>query len=313
MFHQRLALGSALCVAACAQIAGFEQLSSHARETGGGGSSAGKSEASAGRTSTSDSAGAAGGLAPDANSDAGAPDAAAGLSGGGAPSTGGTLSGGGAPSTGGTGGRSASGGSAPTAGGGVTAGSAGSPPLGACNSQLLRNPEFDQGPVEWENLSKAPGIFEVSDLIVDSTNQNLAKAGVAPKTGSYLAWLGGVLDGDKGSKTTLVQDVIIPRKVSRLVVSGFIQIHSTEPDPKYCKDQIDLTLQDDNDYWSFHFWNGTEVTTDWKAFSYEIADGAILDQLRDRRLTFYAEAINDTELVSSFWLDSLSLIAECPH
>jgi len=159
----------------------------------------------------------------------------------------------------------------------------------------------------------APGILDLTDVITKDTNQNLLAANVAPRSGHYLAWIGGVLDSDKGSRISLMQDVLIPAKVSKLVLSGYLQIKTTEPDPKETSDQLDLTLQDTQMYWSFHFWKGTDVTNGWQAFSYEMSDAARLNALRGRTLTFYAEAIADTSEITSYWLDSLSLFAECPH
>ena len=178
---------------------------------------------------------------------------------------------------------------------------------------MLKNADFDAGALEWREESTAPGILELSDVIIKDTNQGLAKANVAPRSGSYLAWLGGVQDSDKPSRVSLMQDVQIPAKVSKLVLSGWIQIKTTEPDPKETTDQLDLTLQDDKMYWSFHFWKGTDVTNGWQSFSYEMSDAARLNALRDRTLTFYAESIADQTELTSYWLDSISLVAECPH
>jgi hypothetical protein len=301
MYPQRFALAGALCVAACAQIAGFEDLPYQEKETTGqGGSTAGRTSATnAGHSSAGDSNG----------------PSFAGTSGS---SSGGAFSGSGqsgALVSAGKGGASAGGGGAPAAAGSTAngAGSAGTAAVSACNTNLLRNADFDAGPLEWRQESRAPGILEPSDLIIQNTNQALTMANVAPVSGQYLAWLGGVLDSDRGSHTSLVQEVQIPAKVSKLVLSGYVQIKSSETDPQVAKDQLDLTLQDDEMYWSFHFWKGTEVTSGWLAFSYAMGDGARLDALRGRTLSFYAEAIADTEDISSFWLDSLSLVAECPH
>ncbi|HKO48649.1 MAG TPA: hypothetical protein VJV79_13050 [Polyangiaceae bacterium] len=325
MFLQRLAFASMLCLAACAQIAGFEPLGSDKSENAGaGGGSAGSSAASAGKSQTD--GGSLGGTNRAGSNHGGALSKGGASSKGGAPSNGGVTSSGGALSNGGSsnnagalsnagkGGTLAGGGGAPATGGSTaSAGSAGMAPVGVCNSQLLRNGDFDAGLLEWREDSNAPGLSELSDLIVKHPTEGLTLANVAPQSGSYLAWLGGSLDSDKGTHTTLMQDVQIPMKVSRLVLTGWIQIKTTEPDPKYTKDQVDLSLQDDNNFWSFHYWKGNEVTAGWQSFSYEVAEGQVLDVLRGRRLTFYAEAIADTSEISSFWLDSLSLFAECPH
>ncbi|HYQ40922.1 MAG TPA: hypothetical protein VER11_03115 [Polyangiaceae bacterium] len=320
MLRLRLLLVSAVCSAACAQIAGFDHLNSRNLDSADGGSgaaSAGKSATSggnegvAGRESSSGDSGASAGGHAGSGGNA-SPGSAGNVihgSAGSAPVAGAAGSGGKAPIAG-------SGGSAPSAGSAgsaATAGAAGAPVIGGCNAELLKNGDFDAGPVDWRQESTAPGILEVSDLIVNGAKPALIAANVAPRSGNYLAWLGGVLDTDKGSRTNLLQDVQIPAKVSKLTVTGWLQITTTETNPNDTTDQLDLTLQDDKDYWSFHFWKGTEVTNGWKSFSYSISEGNRLDALRGRTLTFYAEAIGDTSQISSFWLDSISLYAECPH
>jgi len=311
MLHQRLALVSALSVVACAQIAGFEQLSSPTVDDPEGGSST----AGAGRASQAGGDAVAGsgdivggsagaGASAGANSRAGSGGQVAG--GGSAPTAGGT--------TGGAAGTSA-GASGASAGAGVAgaSGAGGAPVVGGCNAQLLKNPDFDAGPSDWRLDSNAPGVFELSDVINKGTNQASIMANVMPRSGGlYFASLGGVLDSDKGTHVAVTQEVVIPAKVSKLVLSGWIQIRTTEPDPNSTTDQLDLALQDDKMFWSFHFWKGTEVTSAWKSFNYPVADGTVLNALRGRTLTFAAEAQADTSEVTSYWLDSLSLFAECP-
>jgi len=321
MLRQRLLLVSALYSVACAQIAGFDHLSSRTTEAADGGSSAGgagtaatggKGSASAGHGSISGGHG--GALSSGGNIDKGGSGAGEPAGGSGSTTTGGS----GASSRGGAGGASSGSGglagSTPSpSGGAANGGAAGGPVIGGCDAELLTNANFEAGPASWREESTAPGILAVSDLIVRGDNPKLIAAKVAPYAGNYLAWLGGTQDTDKGSRTNLLQDVQIPQTVSRLVLSGWIQIQSTEPDPNETTDQLDLTLQDEQRYWSFHFWKGTELTNGWKPFSYEFSDAKRLDALRGRTLTFYAESIADTSEITSYWLDSLSLFAECAH
>jgi hypothetical protein len=313
MLHQRLLLASAFSVVACAQIAGFEQLSSPTIDD----PQAGSHSAGAGRASQAG-----------ADADAGS-EQVAGWSGEGASA--GTSSGAGASGRGGSGGNISGGGSGPTAGvggaaggtvgatagtGGAAAGAsgaAGAPVSGGCNAQLLKNPNFDAGPSDWLLDSNGPGVSELSDVINKGTNQASILANVAPRPGGlYLAWLGGVVDSDKNTHVNLRQEVQIPAKISRLVLSGWIQIRTTESEPDETTDQLDLALQDDTMFWSFHVWKGTEVIGTWKSFSYPVADGAVLNAWRGRTLTFAAEAQADISEATSYWLDSLSLFAECP-
>jgi hypothetical protein len=321
MLHQRLLLGSALSVVACAQIAGFEQLSSPTIDDLQGGSDAGVAgKASAGGggafAGTGHVAGSTGEGASAGMSRAGSGGKVGG--GGSTPTAGGATANGGTPgATAGAGGAVAGAGGSSTAGaGGSTAGAggaAGAPVIGGCNAELLKNSGFDAGPVDWLLDSNGPGIDELSDVINKGTNQASIMANITPRAGGlYFASLGGVLDGDKGSHVAITQDVQIPAKVSRLILSGWIQIRTTEPGAT--NDQIDIAIYDAVGplYRSFKFWNATEVTSAWKSFNFPVTDGAILNELRGRTLTFIAEAQADTEYVSTYWLDSLSLFAECP-
>lgn len=303
MLRQRLLIAAALSAVACAQIAGFEQLTSkpapNQEGTGGSAGSATSSGASAGTDSHS-SAGAADGVG--AASGLGASGGTSGDAGGdgSGTSTSGTATGGGTSGTSGSAGSSAS------------AGAGGSEVVGGCNAQQLKNASFDAGPVAWEQASTAPGILEVADVILAKTNARLTTAQVAPKSDNYLAWLGGRPNSDKGTRVNLLQTVQIPAKVSNLVVSGWIRIRTTEPVAADSNDQLDLALQDDQDFWSFHVWRVADATEQWQAFEYQADDSAVLDAVRGRSLTFIAESKTDTSFETHFWLDSLSLIAECP-
>jgi len=307
----RLFVVSALCSVACAQIAGFDHLSSRNSEDADGGDSA----EDAGQPSIGGSDDGGGGRGPAPGTAGQSTIDHAGSGGRVSTGTAGSVSTGTAGSTmtggGGNGGNASSagsGGKTGSAGSTPTAGAAGAPVIGGCNAELLRNGDFEAGTAFWRQESTAPGINDVSKLIVKAGSQGLVMENVAPYAGDYVAWLGGVLDSDKGSRTNLLQDVQIPADVSKLVLSGWIQIKTLETNPDETSDQLDLVLQDGGPkYWSFHFWKGTEVTNGWKAFSYEISEATRLAPLRGRTLTFYAESIQDTSLESSFWVDSLSL------
>ena len=266
MLRQRLLLASAFCAAsaACAQLAGFETLSS-------------KSELPEG----------------------------------------GRVAGGG-----GNGGSLSSAGSAPTAagtGGTVpSAGSGGMEPLGACNASLLRNGYFDAGPVNWQQLSNAPGILEVSNVIVPDTLQALVDANVQPKSTHYLAWIGAAPNPNKYTRVNLVQAVQIPQNVSKLIISGWIQIKTEEDittDKDEAFDRLDLALQDpdpnSDDFWSLALWFFTTPTTGWAHFSYEHDEASLLAAVRGRALDFIVEGKFGTSKQTNFWVDSLDLLAEC--
>jgi hypothetical protein len=294
MLRQRLLIAASLGAVACAQIAGFEQLTSKQQPNGGGVSGFAGSVATSGGTS--------GG----ADSKAGAGTVAAAGDGASAGALGGAGGNGSVASTAGmatTAGKAGSAGSAGTGGGEV---------VGGCNAQQLNNANFDAGPVAWDQASTAPGINEVADVILAKSNVRLTTAQVTPKSDDYLAWLGGRPNSSQGTRVNLLQNVQIPAKVSNLVVSGWIRIRTTEPVAADANDQLDLALQDDQDFWSFHVWRVADATDEWQWFEYQADDVTVLDAVRGRTLTFIAESKTDTSYETHFWLDSLSFIAECP-
>ncbi len=308
-----LSLVGMLGVGACAQIAGFEDLTARNPDGEQGGTASGASTAGA-SGSASGKPGAGGSASGGASGTSGTSSTEAGA---GEPPT----EGGAGPGSGNAGAASGSGGAPITAGAGGSAGSGGSPVIGACNVNLLRNGDFDAGATEWQQDSEAPGITEVADLIIRDDNQALLAAKVAPKSGHYLGWLGGVLDKDEGTLTRLQQTVQIPSKVSKLVVSGWLHIETSEPVVAESFDHFELGLLDDGDgQWLLRTWwldaaegKPAPAFDTWFSFSEELPESSWLDQIRGRTLTFIVDAQADTTFVTSFWVDSLSLVATCPR
>lgn len=312
MRHHALPIVSLLSAAACAQIAGFEKLEAHEPDAAGGSaipggvdgsglSEAGKppNQAAAnggmpgsGTSGTSNLAEATAGQATDGGD-------------GGATELGGAAAGGSGP--GGGNGQAGS------------AGSGGSSVIGACDVNLLRNPDFEAGPVVWDYVAKNVPLT-LPELIVDDANTKLSSIGVSPKAGHYLAWLGGALNDDRGSRTDILQQVQIPAKATKLVVSGWLQVKTSEPSTGTPYDHFEFTLDDDQQgQWFFHTWwlNPSQGDTperlgQWFSFSEELRVED-LEQVRGRRLTFVADAQADSENETSYWLDSLSLVATCPR
>jgi hypothetical protein len=275
MHRQRLLIALAWCGAACAQIAGFEQLSGREASGGasgvsGGEAQGGTSPASAGRTGS-----------------AGSNDTAGGSIGTG---------------TGGVSGGTAA---VPEAG---AAGMGDAGLIGGCNRQMLYNADFEAGPVQWQHESTWAGIRDVADIIVARDHPALVEAQVQPFQGDYLAWLGGVPDSQQGWRMNLTQEITIPEDATRLVISGRIRIHTLETEnDRY--DQLDISLQTKQDFWSFHVWDNRDAG-DWRAFEQELLEDH-LKIVRGRTVTFTAEAMTDAGGKTSFWLDALQLIAEC--
>lgn len=318
MRRHALLFATLLCGSACAQIAGFEDLTARKADEGqagsAGGSSAAGTTSNAGTAANQGNATNGGALGVSGTAPSDEPTAGDGTSDGG---SGGSGQGGGGAT--GVGGDVTSGGSG-TAGVGGSAGSGGSPPvIGDCNVNLLRNPDFEAGATVWDYVAKNVPL-DLSDLIVQDTNTKLVSAGVTPKAGHYLAWLGGAVNEDGGSRTDILQQVQIPAKTTKLVVSGWLLVKTAEPATSTPYDHFEFTLDDDLDgQWFFHTWwvNGAQAAApdklgEWFSFSKEL-DPDYLPAIRGRLLTFVADAQADSENETSYWLDSLSLVATCPR
>lgn len=220
---------------------------------------------------------------------------------GGAGGTAGVGSGGGASGAGGS-----TGGSGGTGGGTMTGGTGGTTPLGGCNNELLANADFEQGKAAgWTSTSDWPGI----DLIVPKTEPALMAEGVAPYAGTFLAWLGGIPDNEWDHNVTMIsQYVQIPATASSLTLSGRHLVKSIDdPSDIYDVSYLEFDLNDKVVWQSLALTNQS-VTNGWVAFDKTTHD---LAGLAGKTLLFYAYARTDPTGKSSFFLDSLSLVATC--
>jgi hypothetical protein len=317
MLRQRSLLIVALGTAACAQIAGFDDLSSKrpsshdAAGAAGNAATAGGSSSSAGSNGVGGHASNAGGTRP---TDAPAGDDPTGGVGGGS----GASAAAGKPPTAGT---------PPTAGGGGggaggnAAGAAGEAPevTAGCNEEQLVNGSFDAGASGWQvDASTVLGITELSDVIVDKRSDRLP-AGVAPESGDYLAWLGNRPNSQQGTRITLFQPIDIPDAASHFTLTVSIRIRTAETAAavKSSRDQVDIALDmfDPNDerYWSFHYWPVSKgvATDEWQSLTYDVDEPSWIEELRGQRMRFKAESQSDIEGETTFWIDSLSFVAYC--
>lgn len=114
------------------------------------------------------------------------------------------------------------------AGGGAdaTGGAAGGPePLpaptppapGVCGEQLLANGDFDQGPGAGWDVT-----FDARAVLVPGADPALVARGVSPQSGEFLAWRGGIRNGEYGFEytTRIEQSISIPANATRLTFSG---------------------------------------------------------------------------------------------
>jgi hypothetical protein len=288
-----------------------------ADEPGTGGSTAGGSSVGGGRGVVGGAAGMAayGGKPPIGS--AGATGAESGSGNGAEPGTGGTDAMGGNSGAGSmTGAGGVSGATNETGGVGTTGGSAsqtggwggsgGMTPIGGCNNELLVNAGFDSGKgVGWEEMSDWPGI----DLVVNEDDPALTAEGVSPDAGSFLAWLGGIPDNEWDHYVTLIQQrVLIPAGASSLTLSGRHLVQSTDdPSAEYDEAYLEFDL-DDAVVWQSIRLTNLSASTGWVSFSKTTTD---LEDLAGKTLLFYAYARTDLTGKTSFFLDSLSLVASC--
>ena len=229
---------------------------------------------------------------------------------GGASQNGGAANGGAANAMGGA--VSAGLGGASTANGGNSgnSGVAGAPAGGdGCGQELLSNAGFEQGNANWALQSDFPGI----QAIVAANDASLVAEGVAPRDGNYLAWLGGFPDNQFDSHYVGITQVLrIPQGASSLTLKGYIRIKTQEPDPKNTFDRgyIQFEWPDDRPdlLWLPVEWTVDQANNDWAAFSFVKMDTA---QIAGKDVMIRLQAETDPSLKTSFWLDSLSLVATC--
>ncbi len=203
-------------------------------------------------------------------------------------------------------------GTAGSAGSGTaaTGGSGGAGELvGGCGQQLLHNANFDAGPTpEWSQSSSWSGEL---DIIVAGGTPALMAEGVAPDSGNYLAWLGGIPDNEFDHyRVDLRQTVSVPATAALLTLTGKTLV-KTEEDNSYAADlaYLEFALDDDLVWQAKALTNlDSENGTGWIAFTASTAD---LDDIRGQTLTFVAYSRTDPTLKTSFWIDSLRLEATC--
>lgn len=196
-------------------------------------------------------------------------------------------------------------------GGTGTAGSGGSggEVIGGCGNQLLANAAFDSGRTGvWTEESTYAGV----EILTRRDDAQLVAAGVTPHTGDWLAWLGGIPDNDEERKHTvkLRQTIAVPADAASLTVSGRYWIKTAENpnDAVYDELFIEIEEQEDVVVQLLHMVSNLDDTTGWTSFERSTDN---LDQIRGRTLTFRAYSRTDFTYQTSFYLDSLRLVANC--
>ena len=186
-------------------------------------------------------------------------------------------------------------GRAPDAGGG----GADAAPVERCvegTFQLLENPDFDDGPVEW-NEDQSPIIFPDEQIPI------------TPHSGSRAAWLGraGVADQH------LSQAIDLPLGTQSLRFSGEVCLVTSEEDTAGAIDTVAIALVDDQgaSMVDFHTYSNldAEAICNWASLDVSIAQAyepgaAVLD----------LHAVSAASALTSFYFDTLALDAttDCP-
>ena len=181
--------------------------------------------------------------------------------------------------------------------------------IGGCFNQLLGNGDFEAGHSAWQEV--AP----VRDVIVKRDHPGLIAAGVAPQSGDYLAWIGGVPNSDFDFfETTISQDVAIPAETLSLTLTGYVWVAQPElgqmpadwavlefsdPDPNAPLNGL---------VWQVALWNDESVNSGWQYFEIQRTE---VERLKGRTLPLIGSARSNGGGTLSVWLDSLRLEARC--
>jgi len=314
MLQRRIPLALLLGLVGCAQIVGLDELRDESREPeepvaqiGAAGSTSAPEGAagdlSGGGVSVGNPSG-GNGARPGSGGSAGFPPTASDPSapGPGAP---------GASSAAGTGPAAAT----PGAPLGTVSPDAGPAALGpaVCGQQMLVNGGFDDGAGGWDE------IWDARKVLFSADDPLLVAAGVPPASGSALAWIGGVPNGEFGQKYTsgIQQEVVIPSDAIALSVSGQIWVQQPQlGQPFPAVDWVVLELLEPINpdapeiAWQIETWSDADVSPGWVAF--ESLNINEIARLRGRRLLLSAASRPDGNGTLSVWLDSLRLEARCP-
>jgi hypothetical protein len=178
--------------------------------------------------------------------------------------------------------------------------------IGGCFNQLLRNGDFERGREGWRETS------ELRDVIVWRDHPDLAPTGVTPQAGNYLAWIGGVPNGDfMGYPTRLQQEVQVPAEAQSLTLSGYYWAAQ----PELGRMPFDWAMLElaDPDPESRYLWRlpfEDTVTETWTRFEMTTTDVSWFAGKTVPVQTFSVPNGNGTQ---SVWLDSLRLEARCPR
>jgi hypothetical protein len=179
------------------------------------------------------------------------------------------------------------------------AGAGDPPPDETCTpqvSQLLVNPAFDGTPLGagWTQRAIAAEFPLISS------------DGPTEHSPGSLVWLGGI-DSVTGTVTdVLTQDITIPADTTHLTLIGVYQVHTAEVSSQTVFDtaKVLITETDGTAIASILELSNVAPATQWRAFGHAIAK-----PLSGRTVRLTLTSTNDDIDATSFFLDSLSLVA----
>jgi hypothetical protein len=320
--------------------AGEAESGGVAGNAGSAGATAGSTGANGGVAGGKGSGGSAGGAAVGGSSDGeggagdvpgvggSAANAGAGASGGagdgGAGGSGGAGGGAGTSETGGTSGASAgasgttggggasggAGGAGATAGGGAGGGAGIGNPSGC--GELLTNGGFEQERLGWDVMTSYANLeLNVHEAIVDRDDDALAAIGVTPYAGDFLAWAGGIPDSNRNHSLFVTQPIVISENVTELIFGGHFSIESDEPlDEFYDALYVEVLDLDYQRVWQFGAFSNQHAGP-WFTIDPIEPDSGALDLMRGRQLHMGIYSRTDSNTVTHFFFDELSLVAVC--
>ncbi len=185
----------------------------------------------------------------------------------------------------------------PGGGSGGQAGSGSGGDSGGCLLELLTDGGFDGQSFAWTESAQP-----LRSLVVHQSLDALVAEDVAPVSPEYLLWLAGV-DSDMSS---ISQEILVPEAAVALVVSGQLHIHTDESfDQIWDSLSLELTTAS-HEPAPFAAFSNLDANGDWAQFSFRI-DAA---PYQGSSATFRMSSDSDDNTVTSFFIDSTSIVAE---
>lgn len=213
-----------------------------------------------------------------------------------------------------SGGAGAGGGTGGAGTGGASGGGGGGAGIGnpsGCG-ELLVNGGFEDGRLGWDVMTSYPNLeLNVHAAIVERDDAALVAAGVAPYAGDFLGWAGGVPDSNRNHSLFVMQPIVLSEDVTELTFSGYFRIESDEPtDTFYDALYVEVLDLEYDRVWQFGAFSN-EHAGPWFAIDPIDPYPDDLEPMRGRQFYLGIYSRTDSDTVTHFFFDSLSLVALC--